>query len=218
MQPKLVIFDLDGTLVNTAEDVTACFNAALTNMGFPGCTLEQVCALLGKPLEAIVQGLLPQDAPEHAVADVSAEYRRVYKTADKPNTRPYPGVVACLEALAAQGIKLAVNSNKPHPAACDAVAQLFPTVDMAVAGYGKVDTTKPDPAGALLLMQEAGATSQETVYVGDTIVDVETAANAGCPCVIVTWGQGTPDLYHDARIAHVVDDAASLAAALGVRQ
>lgn len=207
---KLAIFDLDGTLVNTIEDVCCCFNEALKRCSFPVRDDGFIASLVGKPLETIVCGLLPEDADEDTVTRVAKTYREVYGASEKPNTKPYPGVVEMLHKLQSDGIALAVNSNKPHEAAVDVVAQMFPGLDMSVSGYGNVLSTKPDPEGAELLMREAGVTLQETVYVGDTVVDVDTAANAGIDCIIVTWGQGTPELYEDSRIAKTVGTAADL--------
>lgn len=211
---KLVIFDLDGTLVNTIEDVCHCFNVALERRGFSAREDAFIASLVGKPLETIICGLLPEGANADDVTRVAKMYREVYGASDKPNTKPYPGVVDMLNKLQDDGVALAVNSNKPHEVAVEVVAQMFPGLNIAVSGYGNISSTKPDPEGAKLLMRETGIVSKDTVYVGDTVVDVDTAANAGIDCIIVTWGQGAPELYEDSRIAKTVGTAGELLAAI----
>ncbi len=210
MAVKLAIFDLDGTLVNTIEDVCGCFNQALENCGHPRVNATVIAALVGKPLPVIVRGLLPESASDDEVNAVAGEYRRVYGASEKPNTKPYPGIPEMLGHLRAAGVRLAVNSNKPHEAAVEVVNRMFPSFDIDVAGFGSVSTTKPDPAGANLLMERACVAPDDTVYVGDTVVDVDTAEAAGVRCVLVTWGQGTSELRNDPRLWAVSEDAVDM--------
>lgn len=199
---KLVIFDLDGTLVNTIEDVCWCFNEAISSYGYPGREHAYISSLVGKPLEEIVSKLLPDDIDQEDVRKVSLRYREIYNASEKPNTKPYPGIVSLLRALVSSGVSIAVNSNKAHEIACDVVEQMFPDMKIIVSGYGDVPTVKPHPEGAKLLMENYGVRPEEAVYVGDTIVDVETAFNAGIDCIWVTWGQGA-GLENDSRIKAV---------------
>lgn len=210
MAVKLAIFDLDGTLVNTIEDVCDCFNQALENCGHSRVDDGVIAALVGKPLPVIVRGLLPEGISDDEVDAMAGEYRRVYGASAKPNTKPYPGIPEMLAHLQAEGVRLAVNSNKPHEATVEVVNRMFPKLDMDVVGFGAVVTTKPDPAGANLLMERVGVIPADTVYVGDTVVDVDTADAAGVRCVLVTWGQGTPELRDDSRIWVVAEDAVDL--------
>lgn len=217
MNRKLAIFDLDGTLVDTVTDVAACFDEALVSCGHPARGVDGVSRLLGRPLEVIVAGLLPEDAAADAdeVTKVAQAYRAAYKASDKPNTKPFPGIVELCRSLIDSGMTVAVNTNKPHENAVAVVESFFGNLPMRVCGYGAVDTVKPDPAGANLLMKQAGATPEETVYVGDTIIDVQTAEAAGLDCIVVTWGQGTDDLYEDERVFSVAHTADELAALIG---
>ena len=112
MRPKLVIFDLDGTLLDTVEDVADCFNMALREHRFPERSLDEIASLVGGDLETIVSRLLPSDASQNDVSEVKASYRRLYAASEKPKTHPYAGVQELLDALYDQGVSLAVNTNK----------------------------------------------------------------------------------------------------------
>ena len=216
---RLVIFDADGTLVDTVEDVAECFNQALVAAGYPSSTLEGVAAQLGKPLEEIVRGILPPSArgEDAAVAAVSKAYRQAYAASPKSRTRPYPGVSEALRKLVDSGMRIAVNSNKPHDNLVRLMDGFFGDLPLLVCGYGNVGikSAKPDPEGARWLMAEAKVPPAETLYVGDTHIDVDTASNAGVSCVVVAWGQGTDELYRDPRIERVVTDTDELIAACG---
>lgn len=191
MTPKLVIFDLDGTLANTIEDVTDCFNAALAKNGFATYSLEEVAKLVGGDLESIVERMLPKSSRTRDNIDrVKADYRRLYAMSAKPKTIPYEGVSQLLEELNSSGIGVAVNTNKGQDLAEDCLARLFPGKCIPVVGYVDRVPPKPDPQGARHLMETFGVSPSETVYVGDGISDARTAKNAGIPFVFCSWGQG----------------------------
>lgn len=207
---KLVIFDLDGTLINTIDDVCICFNRALVECGYPGRSEVFISSLIGLPLEEIIGFLLPDRVPNEEIMRVSAAYKNIYASFEKPKTKPYPGVPGVLRKLKERGVHVAVNSNKAHEIACNMVSTIFPEFDLRVFGYGRVTTSKPSPEAVYELLEEFGVDPCEAVYVGDTSVDLETACNAGVDAIIVTWGQGKPDLFGDSRITAVVNDSAEL--------
>lgn len=207
---KLVIFDLDGTLVNTINDVCNCFNRALIECGYPGQSEAFISSLIGLPLEEIIRFLLPDRVPREEIVRVSAVYKNIYASFEKPNTKPYPGVPDVLRELKERGVHVAVNSNKAHEIACNMVNTIFPEFDLRVFGYGRVATSKPSPEAVYELLEEFGVDPCDAVYVGDTSVDLETACNAGIDAIIVAWGQGKSDLYGDSRITAVVNDSAEL--------
>lgn len=207
---KLAIFDLDGTLVDTIVDVCDCFNQALIECGYPSHSTAFVSSLIGLPLEQIVSSLLPEQTSATEVTRVSLQYKKKYAASDKPNTHPFPGIIDVLEKLQEQGVRLAVNTNKAHEIACDVVNTMFANLDMDIYGYGRIGTTKPSPEAVILLMEQCDALPSETVYIGDTAVDVETAFNAGVDSIVVTWGQGKQSLYDDERAHMVVDDTEQL--------
>lgn len=191
MAPKLVIFDLDGTLVDTIGDVAACFNRALEKHDFPTHAPEKYPSLVGGSLEAVVSRLLPEGSPASAVDMVKDEYRRIYRESSKPLTKLYPGISDCLTRLQNAGIALAVNTNKGQDLAEECIQDLLPGFELAIEGYRVSIPPKPDPAGAIALADRMGVDPADCVYVGDGPTDVSTAKNAGMQFVFVEWGQGT---------------------------
>lgn len=210
MRPKLVIFDLDGTLLDTIGDVAACFNRALVECGFPGHPAEAYPSLVGGDLEQIVPRLLPAGASAADAGCVKAAYRRAYAAFDKPLTRPFPGVEAALVRLASAGVPMAVNTNKGQDLAEQCVARYFPGLDLPVAGYREGRPSKPDPSGALGLAERFGAEPAACLYVGDGETDALTARNAGMPFVWAAWGQSGLSSEAKAVVAATAVDASQL--------
>lgn len=201
---RLVIFDCDGTLLDTIEDVCDCFNEALIASGLPTRDSKEIAKYIGLPLEKIVEGIIPADiVSEGMISAVSAEYRSAYARSTKPCTRPFPGITRLLRNLERQGIMVAVNSNKPEENLIKIVREHFKGSKMAIAGYIPGRETKPSGDGARYLMNMCGVKAEHTVYVGDTWIDLETARDAGIGCAIVTWGQGTRELYKKAGQARI---------------
>lgn len=192
MKRELIIFDFDGTIVDTITDVGICFNKALAYCGLPQHPLKAFGGFAGGDLETVVARMLPPgQVTDENITRVKTKYREFYLNSEKPNTHPYPGVWRMLHALKAQGYILAVNSNKSQALLDDMVGKLFPTsLFSSVVGYLETRPSKPDPCGVQLIEGECGHTRERTIYVGDGISDVRTAMNAGIPCVFVTWGQG----------------------------
>lgn len=193
MRPKLVIFDLDGTLLDTVEDVADCFNMALREHRFPERSLDEIASLVGGDLETIVSRLLPSDASQNDVSEVKASYRRLYAASEKPKTHPYAGVQELLDALYDQGVSLAVNTNKGQDLAESCLRKYFPSVDLRVVGLVDGIPAKPNPCGANRLINEFSCAPDEAVYVGDGLSDALTARNARTHFVFCSWGQGSRD-------------------------
>lgn len=209
---KLFIFDFDGTAVDTITDVGICFNEALRLHGFPQHPLENIGSMVGGNLETVVSRMLPQDQITTDNIDaVKTTYRKLYLESSKPNTAPYPGMRALLDELKASGAKLAVNSNKGQALLDDMVEKLFPSGYFdSVIGYLETRPSKPDPHGVAMILAACGCAREEAVYIGDGKSDIDTAVNAGIPCVFVTWGQGSAEDRRNPAIAHAVDTAEQL--------
>ena len=189
---KLVIFDFDGTLVDTIQDVAICFNEALRFYGFPEWTLDDMCTLIGGDLETIVSKLLPKNEVSRTNIDnVKAKYRELYLAYDKPNSLPYPGIMDMLNELKQKNIKIAVNSNKGQMLLDNMVSKIFGHAFFdCVVGYSEERPSKPDPFGVELILKETNIEREMAIYVGDGASDIKTAYNSGIPCCFVTWGQG----------------------------
>lgn len=192
--PRTFLFDMDGTLVDSLEDIADSMNAVLEALGHPTHTLEAYRTLVGDGARALVERALPPAAEtaEARAAQVDEALRRYkarYHTHLVVKSRPYDGVVPMLEALVARGATLAVVTNKPHDAAVEIVARLFPTVRFAeVLGQKDGIPHKPDPAGPLSIVRGLGVDPGDAFFVGDTDTDMKTARNAGMIAVGVLWG------------------------------
>ena len=186
---KAVLFDLDGTLLNTLEDLTDAVNATMRHFGYPEHTLAAVRAYVGNGVARLMELSLPGGAADPNFDAASAFYRRTYAAHSEDKTRPYDGVEACVETLAENGIKMAVVSNKPDETTVRLTKKYFPEIDTA-AGENEAAgiRRKPAPDMVFRAIEKLGVTPEETVYVGDSEVDILTAENAGIRVVSVLWG------------------------------
>lgn len=189
MPYKAVIFDLDGTLLNTLDDIADSMNFALSSRGLPVHDTEKYKYFVGDGVTSLVQRALPSESPPELREEILAAYTDRYGAHCADRTRPYPGVPAMLRALNEHGLKLAVLSNKPHTSTLAVVAQYFNDVEFAtVLGARDGVPVKPDPAGALELAEVLVAEPSEILYLGDTAVDMRTAISAGMTPVGALWG------------------------------
>lgn len=209
---RLLIFDFDGTLVDTITDVGICFNKALQANDLPQHPLERFGSFAGGNLETVVSKMLPQgQVTEENITRVKTAYRSLYLNSDKPNTKPYPGMMALLEELKDRKYTIAINSNKGQALLDDMVSKMFPPDFFdAVVGYREEFPSKPDPYGISQICLRCGYRLEDAVYIGDGKSDLDTAANAGIPCIIVRWGQGRAADYTDQRAIACVESSQQL--------
>lgn len=184
---KAAIFDLDGTLTNTLQDIACAMNRALRLHHLPEFAVDEYRYLVGDGAKTLARRAV-RDRLELAES-VQKEYQAYYEKHTLDTTKPYDGIPELLHMLAEQGIQLCVLSNKPHADTCGVVKHFFPDVPFAVV-QGQVDSVpvKPDPAGALNIAGKLGLPPEQFVYLGDTNVDMRTAVSAGMHAVGVTWG------------------------------
>ncbi len=188
MRIKAVIWDLDGTLLNTLDDLAASVNAALQANGMPTRSTEEVRAFVGNGIRKLMVRAVPGGEENPAFEKALADFTSHYGAHSRDRTRPYDGILETLDALAAQGVKLAIVSNKIDFAVKQLSRAYFGERMGAAIGDDPSRARKPAPDSVFQAMRELGVTAQEAVYVGDSDVDVETARNAGLPCVAVLWG------------------------------
>ena len=207
---KAVIFDLDGTLLNTLGDLTAAVNHGLAACGFPLRTEAQVRSYVGDGVKQLIARACPPDADETARAAVLEAYLPYYAAHNAGLTRPYDGVLDLLAELKAAGIRLAVVSNKHAPAVATLCARFFGEyLDLAVGNDG-TRPLKPAPDSLLYAMERLRVAPENLWYVGDSVQDVITARNAGVKCAAVTWGFQDADRLAAEIPAALVSDAAEL--------
>ena len=185
---KAVIFDLDGTLLNSLEDLASATNAALRKQGFPERTVEEVRQFVGNGVALLIHRAVPAGTPEDIEQTCLADFRSYYFDHMTEQTLPYPGIRSLLEALRREGFLLAVVSNKFEKAAKELCRLYFgELLDLAVGdlpGYRK----KPEPDNLLRCMEQLQVQREEIVYVGDSVTDIQTAENTGVDFVGVLWG------------------------------
>lgn len=186
MEKPAVIFDLDGTLLNTLEDLKDALNHALHAHGFPARTLAQVRRFVGNGNWKLILRGVPQGTDEATARAVFEAFMDYYQAHSMDKTRPYDGVGALLDALKEKSYPMAIVTNKVHAAALPLCGEFFPQVDVVV-GAQEGYQNKPAPDMVRLALDTLGA-GANAVYVGDSEVDLATARNSGLDCVCVTWG------------------------------
>jgi len=190
MSFRAVVFDLDGTLLDTLEDLADSCNQVLADHGLPTHPAGAYRYFIGDGVEKLVERMLP---PEHRAAEIVTDYaalvRKIYSLRWNRKMGPYDGIAEMLAQLIERGIRLAVLSNKLHSATVEVVAHFFKDVPFEqVAGARPEVPLKPDPAGALRIASQMGLRPQDFRYLGDTAVDMQTAQSAGMYAVGAAWG------------------------------
>lgn len=188
---KVVIFDLDGTLLNTLEDLGRAVNYALSLRGFPLHSLDEYRGMVGHGVRNLVTVALPKELQaDDALIDAAlADFKAYYTAHIDVHTRPYAGMVEVVQQLHARGVKLAIASNKFQSGTETLIAEFFPGIPfVAVLGNRPGYPLKPDPEIVGEVLRQASASPSEAAMVGDSLTDMKTAANGGIRGIAVTWG------------------------------
>lgn len=186
---KAVLFDLDGTLINTLEDLAAASNYALAAYGYPPRPVEDFKMLAGNGVAVMLERAMPAgEATAGRVADLKEKFLEYYSVHYADKTCPYPGVPELLRALKEKGYKRAVVTNKVEEMAKVILNKLYPDCFDLIMGQRDGVPTKPDPTLAHMAMEQLGVKPEECVFMGDSGVDVQTAVNSGALPVGVLWG------------------------------
>ncbi len=187
MKYTTILFDLDGTLLNTLEDLSNSINYALRSLGYPERTLEEVRGFVGNGMKKLVERALPSDVPDAVLAECFDIFSGYYSEHLHDFTVPYPGIPELLHVLRESGCRIGIVSNKMDGPVKELAGIYFPdAVDTAVGTPS--DHKKPDPYCVYEAARSLGSPLENCIYVGDSRVDAETARNAGIPCIGVTWG------------------------------
>jgi len=214
MRYKAILWDLDGTLLDTLCDLTTAVNTALVGRGYPGRTAEEVRAFVGNGARSLIARALPPETDETVVEAVLSDFNTYYATHCREATAPYDGVLPLLTRLQAEGVRSGVVSNKPHYAVVPLAREYFgDRLELAVGSQDGVPR-KPAPDTVWQAMNELGVTAEETLYIGDSEVDVQTAQNASVDGLFVTWGFRSKEQLINAGAVHTVDTVDELAQAL----
>ena len=189
MANRGIIFDLDGTLLNTLEDITAAVNRGITRFGFPPIDLQRCRRIVGEGIAVLVRRALPPDVTEERLAEITAAVEREYRAGIVDRTRPYPGVPEILDRLQAAGVPMAILSNKPHGLTVESVRLLLPRWRfLAVYGARPDRPPKPDPTVPLEIAASMRLAPAAIMFVGDSEIDISTARHALMIAVAACWG------------------------------
>ena len=190
-----ILFDLDGTLLDTLEDLADAMNAALRALEMPEHPLESYRYFVGRGLRNMVIDVLPPDRrDEKAITRAMEAMREEYAPRWDAKTRPYDGVPELLEALTERSVTMTILSNKPHTFTRKCVARLLSDWPFALVAGARPDLPiKPDPAGALAVAEQIGVPAERFLYLGDTSTDMQTATGAGMFAVGALWGFRTAE-------------------------
>ncbi len=209
---KLVIFDLDGTLINTIADLAQSTNHALHALGYPTHEEGSYKFRVGNGINKLLERSLPEgEKTEENVLRVRREFIPYYNVHNTDLSRPYAGMEDLLHLLNEKGVKMAVASNKYQEATTKIIRHFFPDIPfVAVLGQREAKPIKPDPAVLHEIIELAGVEPAEVLYVGDSGVDMQTGANAGVETCGVTWGFRPRTELDTFAPQHIVDEAAEI--------
>ena len=205
--PDLAMFDLDGTLVDTRNDIVDAMNVTLSAFGFAQKDKSCFRTLIGNGSRHMVESLVPIN-----IAPQAYEYfLKQYDSQLTDKTRPYPEVEQTLQVLVANGSRIAVVTNKYHAQAEVILQRLFPNIRFdAIQGYLRGEPRKPDPASALKVLEQLGISADNSLFIGDTQIDIETASSAGMKSVFVTWGYGDINDLIEYKADYTIDRMSNL--------
>lgn len=186
---KTFIFDLDGTLLDTLNDLAVAVNYALRTHHMPERTLDEVRCFVGNGVRLLMERAVPGGTDNPCFDDAFATFRQFYMAHSLDTTRPYPGVTEVIHALRERGCRLAVVSNKFYAATQELVRHFFPDIEVAIGEHeAEGIRKKPAPDTVFEALRQLGVGPKGAVYVGDSDVDIQTAHNSGLPCISVLWG------------------------------
>ncbi|MDR1373637.1 MAG: HAD family hydrolase [Treponema sp.] len=211
-QFRCVIFDLDGTLVDTIDDIAGAMNSSLAAHAFPTLSPEDFTEKVGWGIRKLAYLALPAACrDDKTVEAVSSEAIRIYTKQPVVHSRPYPGIPELTAELKRRKIKTAVLTNKPDPVARLVVDSIFPPGSFDLI-YGDLPgrPRKPDPAAAWEMLMKLDATPRETIFVGDSEVDIETARAASCHALGVSWGFRDREMLRRAGADRIIDNPEEL--------
>lgn len=210
MKYKLVIFDLDGTILDTLEDLKISVNFALKNNALPERTQEEVRRFVGNGIRLLIERAVPENTDPAVTDKVFSDFKEHYAVHSMDNTKPYDGINSLLESIRKENVKTAVVSNKADFAVQKLIKLLFDGYFDFVLGERADINKKPAPDMVNEAIKHCGVLPEESVYVGDSEVDIETAKNSGLDCIIVDWGYRDKDFLRESGAEKIVSSVDEL--------
>lgn len=215
MKYSLVIFDMDGTILNTLDDMTDSINVILKKYNLPLHTLDEVRYMVGNGIPKLIERAIPQGRGNPDFDNILKDFISWYEAHCAIKTAPYEGVVDCIKKLRAAGLKIAVNTNKVEQAAVALCDDYFPGLFDVISGSRPGMPPKPAPDGIYEILKRADmdgkSQGQKAVFIGDSDVDMQTGMNAGLDVIGVDWGFRGKDFLHEHGAEVIMITAAELA-------
>ena len=216
MRYKAVLFDMDGTVLDTLSDLTDAVNHTLRLFNMPERTKAECASILGNGAAYLISHAVPEGTSDSKVKEVLEVYAPYYDSHCRIKTAPYDGIVALMQKLRAQGCRLAVISNKQDSAVKPLAQSYFPGLLEIAVGESATVRRKPNPDAVLSALRQLGIEREDAVYVGDTEVDILTAKNSGLGCISVPWGFRSREQLEAAGAQPIAGDVSQLRAYLGL--
>lgn len=216
MKIKACIFDLDGTILDTLQDLANSVNFALKHKGYPGRTVEEVRSFVGNGIPMLIKRAVPRGTAESDFDEALAVFKEHYALHLNDNTKPYDGIVELLKRLKSRGVATAVVTNKAHFAAAELTNRFFSSLIDVTVGQKDGVPVKPDPAALHEALQVLGTGAENAIFVGDSDVDVFTAHNGNLKCIGVTWGFRSRESLLSAGADFIADTAEEINSIIGL--
>ena len=210
MKYKAVLFDMDGTVLDTLGDLAAAVNHTLREFSMPERSIAEVAAALGNGAAYLIAHTVPTETSKELTDKVLASYAPYYDAHCDILTGPYDGIVPLMQKLRDKGVKLAVISNKQDTAVKPLAEKYFPGLLEIAVGESAEVRRKPNPDAVLAALRHIGVEREDAIYVGDTEVDLQTARNAGMECASVDWGFRTREQLVEIGAEHIFDTVQEL--------
>jgi len=211
MHYQIAIFDMDGTILDTLEDLTDSVNFALFQAGFPRRTKEEVCRFVGNGIQKLIERAVPKETSITMINQVYSDFKEYYKEHCADKTKPYEGIVPLLMKLKKAGCKTAVVSNKADFAVQELCKAYFDgMIDLAVGERAGIKK-KPAPDSVLEILKKSGICRENAIYIGDSDVDIETACHAQIDSILVDWGFRKKEFLIEKGAKRIVSDPEEIA-------
>lgn len=207
MKYKAVIFDMDGTILNTLEDLKNATNYSLRQFGMPERSLEEVRMFVGNGIRKLVERAVPAGTSEEKIAQVFDVFLEYYEIHSADNTSPYPGILELVEKLKKSGIKTAVSTNKADVPAQELGREYFNGIFDLIVGQQDGLKVKPAPDSVNKILSILDIQKKDAIYIGDSDVDAQTAKNSGLDFIGVSWGFRGREFLEKNGAKNIVDNA-----------
>lgn len=205
-----IIFDLDGTLLDTLEDLRDSVNVTLAHFGWKTRSLEEIRRFVGNGIRKLMERATPDDCSDEQLEEAFAFFREYYVGHCRIKTKPYKGIPKLLASLKEMGCRIAIVSNKNDAAVKELCRDYFKEYVAVAIGEREGVARKPAPDSVFAALGELGSSVEDAIYIGDSDVDYATAKNSGLDCILVSWGFRDKELLKSLAGAVVVDDCEEL--------